>query len=168
MNLLYYLDRTLHKIIICTKAPEDLYDYLIKKIDDVEIHYEGFIPEFQKMNKGENALIIFDDLVLDKNTQIAEMFIRGRKLGYSLIFISQSYYSINPKIIRQNVNYIFLGRGLHKRDLNTILGEFAMGLEKEELEKLYSSLTREQMNFMFIDFLKRNIRHNITDIILEF
>ena len=28
-------------------------------------------------------------------------------------------------------------------------------LEKEELEKLYSSLTREQMNFMFIDFLKR-------------
>lgn len=167
MNLLYLMNKTFHKIVICTKAPEPLYDYLINKIKDIEIHYEGMIPEFEKMNKGENALVIFDDLVLDKNPKISEMYIRGRKLGYSLFYISQSYFT-TPKILRQNVNYIFLGRGLQKRDLNMILGEFAMGLSKSELEDLYSELTKEQMNFMLIDFLKRNIRHNICDIILEF
>jgi len=167
LNLLYLMNKTFHKIIICTKAPEPLYDYLVSKINNVEMHYEGIIPEFEKMDKGENALVIFDDLVLDKNPKIAEMFIRGRKLGYSLIFISQSYFT-TLKTIRQNVNYIWLGRGLQKRDLNMILSEFALGLSKSELENIYSELTRDPMNFMMIDFLKRNIRHNICDVVLEF
>jgi hypothetical protein len=167
LNLLYLMNKTFHSIIICTKATEPLYDYLKDKINSIEIYYEGKIPEFEKMKEGENGLVIFDDLVLDNNKAIGEMFIRGRKLGYSMIFISQSFYQTST-LIRKNVNYIWLGRGLMKRDLNMILSEFALGMDKKELEKIYNELTKEPMNFMMIDFLKRNIRHNIIDIIKEF
>jgi len=167
LNLLYEMNNTFNKIIICTKATEPLYDMLQKKLKTgLEIHYNGEIPEFEKMDSNKNGLVIFDDLVLDKNPKIGEMFIRGRKLGYSLIYISQSFFG-TPKIVRQNVNYIWLGRGMNIRDLRLILSEFALGITKEELEALYNKLTKEHMNFMMIDLFKRNIRHNIKDIVLE-
>lgn len=166
-NLLYEMNNTFHKIIIVSKAEEPLYDMLQDKLKNVSIHYEGNIPEIEKMKKGQNGLIVFDDQILTPNNKIGEMFIRGRKLGYSCIYISQSFYG-TPKIIRQNVNYIWLGKGMSKRDLRLILSEFAMGISVDDLERIYNDLTKEQMNFMMLDLNKRNIRHNIKQIILEF
>jgi|GWRWMinimDraft_16_1066024.scaffolds.fasta_scaffold00962_5 hypothetical protein len=168
MNILYQMHNTFHKIIIVSKSPEPLYDYLSDKLKaSVEIHYEGAVPEIVKMDKGMNGLIIFDDMVLTKNNKIGEMFIRGRKMGYSSIYISQSFYG-TPKIVRQNVSYVWLGHGMGQRDLRMILSEFAMNVSLEQLKQLYSDLTREKMNFMMIDTLRNNVRHNITDIVLEY
>ena len=166
-NLLYEFNQTMHKIIIVSKAEEPLYDMLQDKLKNVSIHYEGNVPEIEKMKKGQNGLIVFDDQILTPNNKIGEMFIRGRKLGYSCIYISQSFFG-TPKIIRQNVNYIWLGKGMSKRDLRLILSEFAMGISVDDLERIYNDLTKEQMNFMMLDLNKRNIRHNIKSIILEF
>ena len=166
-NLLYEFNQTMHKIIIVSKAEEPLYDMLQDKLKNVSIHYEGNVPEIEKMKKGQNGLIVFDDMVLTHNHKIGEMFIRGRKLGYSCIYISKSFFG-TPKIIRQNVNYIWLGKGMSKRDLRLILSEFAMGISVDDLERIYNDLTKEQMNFMMLDLNKRNIRHNIKSIILEF
>lgn len=166
-NLLYEFNQTMHKIIIVSKAEEPLYDMLQDKLKNISIHYEGNVPEIEKMKKGQNGLIVFDDMVLTHNNKIGEMFIRGRKLGYSCIYISQSFYG-TPKIIRQNVNYIWLGKGMSKRDLRLILSEFAMGISVDDLERIYNDLTKEQMNFMMLDLNKRRIKHNIKEIILEF
>jgi hypothetical protein len=167
LNLLYMFDNTFSKIIICTKAEEPLYDYLKSKIKDVEIHYDGNIPDFVNIPEPNNGLVIFDDLVLDKNPKIGEMFIRGRKQGYSRIMISQNYYKCE-KTIRINTMYNFIGRGMQQRDLNCILSEMAIPLDKKQLNKMYSDLTREQMSFMLIDLVDKNIRSNITDIVLQF
>lgn len=168
MNILFLMHNTFHKIIIVSKSPEPLYDYLSDKLKTgIEIHYEGAIPEIVKMDKGLNGLIIFDDMVLTKNNKIGEMFIRGRKMGYSSIYISQSFYG-TPKIVRQNVSYIWLGHGMARRDLRMILSEFALGLTIDQLQELYTQLTREKMNFMMIDSIRNNVRHNITDIVLEY
>ena len=95
------------------------------------------------------------------------MFVRGRKLEYSSIYISQSFFG-TPKIIRQNVNYVALGKGINKRDLRMILSEYSISLSVGELEQIYFTTTKEHMNFMMLDLHKRNIRHNIKDIIYEF
>jgi hypothetical protein len=168
LNILYEFHNTFHNIIIVSKASEPLYDYLQEKIkNQLSIYYEGAVPEIEKMEEGKNGLIIFDDMVLTHNNKIGEMFIRGRKLGYSCIYISQSFFG-TPKIIRQNVNYVWLGRGMNKRDLRLILSEFSMGLSVDEIESIYNDLTRENMNFMMIDTLKRNIRQNIKTIIYKY
>ena len=59
-------------------------------------------PDLDKFDKKENHLVIWDDLVLEKNLKpVEEYYIRARKLNCSVIFLSQSYFQI-PKIIRSN------------------------------------------------------------------
>jgi hypothetical protein len=167
-NLLYEMTGTFNRIYIITKAPEPLYDFICSKLKQCSISYidQGY-PELSKMPKNENGLVIFDDLVLTKDNRIGDLFIRGRKNGYSSIYISQSFYG-TPKIIRQNVGYVWLGHGMSKRDLRMILSEFALGLNLNELEMYYNQLTTIKMTFLLIDLLGRNIRQNITEIVKEF
>jgi hypothetical protein len=166
-NILYLFNNTFSKIIIVSKEPEPLYEYVITKIPSIQIYYEGIIPDIEKLEDNKNGLIVFDDMILTPDNRIGEMFIRGRKLGYSCIFISQSFFS-TPKIIRQNCNYFLFGPGMSRRDLRLILSEFSLGITVEELQKLYLDLTKKSMNFMMIDVNKRNIRSNIEDIVLEY
>ena len=55
-------------------------------------------------NKKRKILTVFDDIIADMltnkklNLVLTELFIRGRKLNISLIFIMQSYFSL-PKIL---------------------------------------------------------------------
>jgi len=166
LNLIHQMNNTFHKIIIITKEEERLYSHLVDKCRGVQIHYGGKVPEFEKMAKGENGLVVFDDMILTRNNAIGELFIRGRKLGYSSIYITQSFFS-TPKIIRQNVNYVALGRGMIKRDLRLVLSEFSVNLSIDEIESFYNEITKVPMQFMLVDLNKRNIRENF-NIIYEF
>lgn len=168
LNLLAQFSGTFTKIIICTKAEEKLYDYLLEKIKkNVEIYYEGKIPEITKMPKGQSAIIIFDDLVTNNINAVNEQFIRGRKLNYSSVYITQSYFRTD-KLIRLNVNFIAFGYGMIKRDIKLALSEYSMGISLDELVALYNDITKEKLNFMLIDLEQRNIRKNITEIVRQF
>ena len=52
------------------------------------------------LNKENKILIVFDDMIADMihnknlNSVVTELFIRGRKLNISLIFITQSYFKV--------------------------------------------------------------------------
>ena len=55
-------------------------------------------------NKKRKILIVFDDAIADMLSNkkldliVTELFIRGRKLNISLVFITKSYFSL-PKIL---------------------------------------------------------------------
>jgi hypothetical protein len=171
MNILLELTKTLHKVIIITKAAEPLYDLMKSKLkDQVEIIYmserSATMPTIAAMPKDQNGMIIYDDMVLDQSKEIGEMFIRGRKLGYSSIFISQSFFGTG-KLIRQNVSYVWLGRGISKRDLRLILSEYALSMTRDELEQLYARVTNQPMQFLMLDLVKRQARMNITDVLCD-
>lgn len=168
VNILYQMSDTYWKIIIITKEEEPLYTMLKERLGDrVDIYYNGEIPDLPALTPREAGIVIFDDMVLSQTKKIGEIFIRCRKQEYAALFISQSYFSIN-KIIRQNCNYIWLGRGILDRDLKLILSEYSIKLGKDKLIYLYNKITEKPMRFMMIDLDERNIRENITDIILEF
>ena len=58
-------------------------------------------------NKKLKILIVLDDTIVDMlsdkklNPIVTELFIRGRKLNISLVFVTQSYFAM-PKNIRVN------------------------------------------------------------------
>ena len=58
-------------------------------------------------------LILPDDIIADMECNnklrpiITELFLRGRKLNISLVFISQSYFKV-PKTIRLNATHYFI------------------------------------------------------------
>ena len=50
-------------------------------------------------NKKRKILIVFDDMIADmfSNPTVTELFIRGRKLNSSLMFVTQSYFACYSK-----------------------------------------------------------------------
>ena len=61
------------------------------------------------------------DLINNKklNSIVAELFIRGRKLNISLVFITQSYFKV-PKDATLNTTHIFITKISNKRELQQI------------------------------------------------
>ena len=55
---------------------------------------------------------MFDDVIADMiqnkklDSIVTELFIRGRKLNISLVFITQSYFKV-PKDVRLNTTHFF-------------------------------------------------------------
>ena len=117
------------KIYPYVKDPyEDKYQYLINKRESVGLKHfndpKAFIEYSNDMhsvyknidnynlNKENKILIVFDDMIADMinnkklNSIVTELFIRGRKLNISLIFITQSYFKV-PKDVRNNSTYFF-------------------------------------------------------------
>ena len=66
--------------------------------------------------------MVFEDLIADMlsnkklNPIVTELFIRGRKLNISLVFITQSYFTI-PKNIRPTSTHYFVMKIPNKREL---------------------------------------------------
>ena len=161
LNIIAQFSGTFNRIIIFTKnKAEPLYQYLEAKIpqkDELEI-FEG-LDELNKMKldtefKGQ-TLIIFDDMCLEKDqSQIEQLFIRGRKLGdgVSLAYLSQSFYAV-PRKIRLQLNYLILRKIPSSRDIVAILKECSLSVSKEQLNQLYNhAVTKSITNFLLIDF----------------
>ena len=77
-------------------------------MDDIYKNIEEYNP-----NKKRKILIVFDDMTADMlsdkklNPIITELFIRGRKLNITLVFITQSSFAV-PKNIRLNSSHYFI------------------------------------------------------------
>ena len=78
------------------------------------------------MDKENKILIVFDDMIADMihnkklNSIVTELFIRGRKLNISLVFITQSYFKA-PKDVRLNTTHFFISEIPNKRELREIV-----------------------------------------------
>ena len=140
--------------IITRDKNEPLYNWLQEKAPSIQIT-EGLTTLKPLTNKNYDTdlqhLVVLDDLVLSKDLSAVEAFyIRGRKLGVSVIFISQSYFKI-PKIIRGNCSYMILLKLSGQREVNLILSEFGLGVTKDQLLRLYQRATTEKFVPLVID-----------------
>lgn len=145
---------TFNSITIITRnKSEPLYEFLEDKSNKKVKIEEGLesLPAMDSFDKDLQHLVIFDDMVLEKNQKaMSEMYIRGRKRGISVCYLSQSFYKI-PKTIRSNCNYFVLLKLSGKRDLNLILSEFELGVTKDELMEMYDHATKEKFSFLLVD-----------------
>ena len=70
-------------------------------------------------NKKRKILIVFDDMIADMYSNkklypvVTELFIRGRKLNISIVFITQSYFFV-PQNIKLNSMHYFIMKILNK------------------------------------------------------
>ncbi len=145
---------TFHTIHIITKNKnEPLYKFLESMHDDIKIT-EGLesVPKLDSFDKDLSHLICFDDLVLEKNQQkICNYYIRCRKLNASVCYLSQSYYQ-TPKIVRQNCSHLLLLKLGSHREINMVLSEGGLGVDKEDLCNLYQKATSEKLVPFLIDY----------------
>ena len=78
------------------------------------------------------------------------MFIRSRKLNISLVFITQSYFSV-PKDVRLNSAHYLIMKINNKRELQNIAIDCSADIDYQDFMKIYRQCTNEPFNFLTID-----------------
>jgi len=160
---------TFTSIFILTRnADEPLYTWIQTKHDSIVVK-EGIhnLPALDKFDKKLSHRVVLDDLVLDDQKMVEKYYIRCRKLGVSIVFISQSYFRIS-KLIRSNCSYLVILKLSGDRDMRLILTEFGLGVAKEELLAMYKHATAKKFNFLFIDLeqeAEKRFRHNFLTVL---
>ena len=141
LNLIKEQD-DIDKICLYAKdLSEPKYQFLIKKREDAGINYfndpNAFIEcsntmtdvyeniDNYNLNRKIQILIVFDDMITDIKTNkkleaiIKELFTRCRKLNISLVFTTQSYFSV-PKNVRLNSTHYLIMKINSKREFRSI------------------------------------------------
>ena len=160
----------INKIYLHAKYPyEAKYQYIINKREDVGIDHfnnpKAFIEYLNDMHdvyknideydhdKENKILIVFDDKIPDMihnkklESIVTEMFIRGRKLNSSLVFITQSYFKV-PKDVRLNTNHFFIAKICNKRELQQIAINHLSNINTKDFANIYRKCTAERYSFL--------------------
>ena len=161
------------KIYLYAKDPyEAKYQYLINKREKVGldhfddhktfIEYSNDLQDVYKniddynTGKKRNVLIIFDDMIADMinnkklNPIITELYIRGRKLNISIVFITQSYFKV-PKDVRLNSTHFFIMKIPNKRELQQTALNHSSDIDFKDFMKIYKKCPKEPYSFLVND-----------------
>ena len=121
----------------------DMYD-VYKNIDEYSI------------DKERNILIVFDDMTADiiknkkLNSIVTELFIRVRKLNISLVFITQSYFTV-PKDVRLNTIHSLISKIPNRREIQQIEINHSSDISTKDLENINKKCTAELYSFSVND-----------------
>lgn len=142
--------------IVTANKDEPIYNYLQDQCKAIRI-VEGMrnTPILDDYDKSVSHLLVWDDLVLNKNqTAAEEYFLRARKMNVSLVYISQSWYAC-PLMVRKNTNYMVMLKLAGIRDARLIMKECALGVTHDTLMKIYEYATDTHMVPLIIDTAAR-------------
>ena len=106
--------------------------------------------------KKHKVLIIFDDMIAvminnDKlNPIVMQLFIRGRKLNISIVFITQSHFKV-PKDVRLNSTHFIIMKIPNKRELQQIVLNHSSDIDFKDFMNIYNKSTKEPYCFLVND-----------------
>ena len=152
------------KIYLYAKDPyETKYQYLINKrgvgIDHFNdpkafIEYSNDMRNIYKnideynLDKENKILIVFHDMPADMihnkklNSIVTKLFIKGRKLNISLVFIIQSYFKV-PKDVRLNTTHFIISKIPNKKELQQIAINHSSDISTKDFANIYRKCTAE-------------------------
>ena len=111
--------------------------------NDMQDVYKN-IEDYNSIKKRK-ILIVFDDMIADMisnnklNPVVTELFIRGRKLNISIVFIMQSYFKI-PKDVRLNSTHFLIMKIPNKRELQQITLNHSSVIDFKDFMKIFQKM----------------------------
>ena len=160
------------KIYLYAKDPyEDKYQYLINKRESVGLKHfndpKAFVEYSNDMHvyknidhynpdKENKILIVFDHMIVDMinnkklNSIVTELFIRGRKINISLVFITQKYFKV-PRDARLNTTHFFIIKNPNKKELQQIAISHSSDIDFKNFVSIYKKYTDRPFSFLVND-----------------
>ena len=161
------------KIYLYTKDPYEVkYQYLINICEKAGLNHfndpkafieylndmQDFYKNIEEYNPGKKpkVLKVFDDMIADMINDKkfypvkSELFIRGRKLNISIVFITQSYFKV-PKDVRLNTTNFFIMKIPNKRELQQIALNHSSDIGFKDFIKIYKKYTAQPYSFLVND-----------------
>ena len=129
------------------KDPKAFIEYS-NDMHDVYKDIDDYIPD-----KENKILIAFHDMIADMihnkklNSIVTELFIGGRKLNISLVFITQLYFKV-PKDVRLNTSHFFIAKIQNKRELQQVTINHSSDISTKDFANIYRKYTDEPYSFL--------------------
>lgn len=103
------------------------YQLLQKILEGVpEVEYFTFNSNHEVISPSQvkpNSIVIFDDVICDKQNKIKEFFSCGRHFSLDSFLLAQTYSSISKQLIRDNANFIILFK-MDEKNLKHVYNDF--------------------------------------------
>ena len=126
----------------------------IEYSNDIQDVYKN-INEYN-IDKKRKIMIVFNDMIADMinnkrlNSIVTELFIRGKKLIISFVFVTQSYFKV-PKDIRLNSTHFFIMKIPNERELQQIALNHSSDISSKDFIKIHKKCTAEPYSFLVND-----------------
>ena len=134
---------------VAKEVPQDI--KLTDKIQSKFFETGDEVPDPSEISSDRKNLIIFDDLMLEKQNKCESYYIRGRHSNVDCFYLTQNYFKLPRQTIRENANFICL----FKQDLKNINHIYhdhvSTDLSKEEFKKLCKECWDKPYGFVVID-----------------
>ena len=120
-------------------------------MDDIYENINDYNP-----SRKRKILIVFDDMIADImtnkkfQTMIKELFIRCRKLNISLVFITQSYFSVPKDVRLKSTRYLIMTIS-NKTKLQNNAVDHSVDIDYNDFVRIYREHTRKPYSFLTID-----------------
>ena len=120
-------------------------------MQDVYKNIEEYNP-----GKKRKVLIVFDDMTADMinnkklNPIVTKLFIRGRKLNTSIVFITKFYFKV-PKDVRLNSTHFFIMKIPNKKELQQIATNHSSDIDFKDFLKICKKCTARPYSFLVND-----------------
>ena len=131
----------------------------IKKKSDIRCNFfesASDVPDPRELSSEDKNLMIFDDLILEKNQNKCESYyVRGRHSNVDCFYLSQNYFILPRKTIRENTNFICLFQQ-DLKNIDHIHGDHVGGdMTKEEFENFCIRCWERPHGFAVIDLTSK-------------
>jgi hypothetical protein len=141
-----------------------------KRTDDIYINYVGEgiknknksklivetyddssnIPDPSELNSKHKNLIIFDDIMLEKQNKCEAYYTRGRHNNVDCFYISQNYTKLPRQTIRENSN-LFLLFPQDEITLNNFHHDHCADINKNDFKNLCKETWDKPYSFVTVD-----------------
>ena len=114
------------------------------------------VPDPSELSSGKKNLMVFDDMLLEKQNTCELFYTRGRHSNVDCFNLAQNYFKLPRQKIRENANFICLFPQ-DMKNLNHICDDHVgSDMTKEEFRQLCKTAWEKQCGFVIIDFSSKN------------
>ena len=108
------------------------------------------IPDPKELDPRLKNLLILDDCFLGPQSKARAYWSRGRHSSTNCVFISQNYFALDRRSIRENSNFIILYRQ-NSKSVHHIYEDHCTDLPFDEFKRLCERIWSEEYGFLVID-----------------
>ena len=129
----------------------------LKNKSNIDFHFfenAGDVPDPKELNPEDKNLMVFDDLLLEKQCACEKYYARGRHSNVDCFYLSQNYFKLPRQTIRENANFICLFPQDLKNTNHIYSDHASSDMKHEEFRDMCRTIWEEPHNFAVIDLTR--------------
>ena len=145
-------------------SPISIVEEMAKEIrdkSDVESNFYQSaedVPDPRELSSEKKNLMIFDDLLLEKQNTCKSYYVKGRYSNVDCFYLAQNYFKLPRQTIRENANFICLFPQDLKNHNHIFEDHVGSDMTEEEFTQLCKVAWEKQHGFVIIDLSSK--KHN--------